>query len=93
MILAATIFESVRSWMNGAMAMGYLIAACFFFQYWRETRERLFVFFTIGFVVLAVHRTMFALLFGEAEALTFTLRLAGYLLILAGIIDRRRRPV
>lgn len=93
MILTATIVESVRSWMNGAISMGYLIVGCFFLQYWRETRERLFVFFTLGFVVLAVHRTMFALMFGDADAFTFTLRLAGYLLILAGIIDRRLRPV
>jgi hypothetical protein len=93
MILTATFSESVRSWMNGAISMGYLIVACFFFQYWRETRERLFVFFTIGFVVLAVNRTMYALMFGDADALSFSLRLAGYLVILGGIIDRRLRPV
>jgi hypothetical protein len=93
MILTATFSESVRSWMNGAISMGYLVVACFFLQYWRETRDRLFVFFTIGFVVLAANRTLYALMFGDVNAVSFTLRLAGYLLILAGIIDRRLRPV
>ena len=93
MMLAATLAESVRSWMNGAISMGYVVVACFFYQYWRETRDRLFVFFTIGFLVLAVNRTMFALMFGDADLLSFSLRLTGYLCILAGIIERRLRPV
>lgn len=93
MMLTATISESLRSWMHGAIAMGHLVIAAFFFQYWRETHERLFAFFTIGFAVLALHRTMFALLFGDADTITFSLRLLGYLLILAGIIERRLRPV
>ena len=93
MMPAATFAGAVRSSMNGAIAMGYLIVAFFFLQYWRETRDRLFVFFTIGFVVLAVHRTLFALMFGDADVVSFSLRLTGYLCILAGIIERRLRPV
>lgn len=93
MMLSATFAESVRSWMSGAISMGYLVVAFFFLQYWRETRDRLFVFFTIGFVVLAVNRTLYALMFGDADVVSFSLRLAGYLCILAGIIERRLRPV
>lgn len=93
MMLAATLAESIRSCMSGAIAMGYLTVAVFFLQYWRETRDRLFIFFTIGFLVLAAQRVLFAVFFGEADAITFGLRLTGYLCILAGIIERRLRPV
>jgi hypothetical protein len=86
--------EAVRIWMQGAIAMGYLIVALFFVRFWSETRDRLFVFFATGFGILCIHRTMFALSHGGAgwDEATFALRLVGYLAILIGIIDRRIRP-
>ncbi|MGZ7032647.1 MAG: DUF5985 family protein [Thermoanaerobaculia bacterium] len=81
--------EAVRIWMQGAIAMGYIVVACFFARFWRQTNERLFVLFSAGFVVLAIHRTLVALT--DAVAVNYSLRLAGYLLILIAIIDRRVR--
>ncbi|MGZ4808868.1 MAG: DUF5985 family protein [Thermoanaerobaculia bacterium] len=49
----------------------------------------MFVLFSAGFVVLAIHRTLVALT--DAVAVNYSLRLAGYLLILIAIIDRRVR--
>jgi Family of unknown function (DUF5985) len=92
-ILSVTINDAVRIWMQGAIAMGYLIVACFFLRFWKETHERLFIFFTTGFAVLALHRTLFALCYDmhQWDELTFALRLAGYSIILGGIIERRLR--
>lgn len=85
---------AARTWMQGAIAMGYLVVALFFVSFWAETRARLFLFFTCGFLTLAIHRTIFALTFGDPvwDQFSFALRLIGYLIILAGIIDRRLRP-
>ena len=81
--------EALRVWTQGAIAMGYAVVAFYFIRYWRETHEPLFVFFTAGFFVLAVHRTLFAIT--DEVVLTFSLRLLGYLLILAGIVSQRFR--
>ncbi len=83
--------DAVRIAMQGAIAMGHLVVACFFVKFWRESRQRLFLYFACGFIVLTIHRTMFALTFGDPawDTIPITLRLIGYLTILAGIIDRR----
>lgn len=83
--------EAVRVAMQGAIAMGYFVVACFFVSYWRETRQRLFLYFACGFGILVLHRTLFALTFGDPawDTIAITLRLIGYVTILAGIIDRR----
>lgn len=78
-------------WIAGGIAMGYFVAAFFFLQFWREKKERLFLFFTAGFLILALHWTIFGLAYGHSEALTFGLRLAGFVVILIGILERRMR--
>lgn len=82
---------AARTWMQGAIAMGYFVVALFFVSFWVETRARLFLFFTCGFLTLTIHRTIFALTFGDPvwDQFSFALRLIGYLIILAGILDRR----
>ena len=93
MIMAVPLQDALRIWMQGAVAFGCLVVAIFFIQFWMETRERLFLFFAPGFVVLTIHRAMFGLATDDSDwrAVTFSLRLAGYVIILIGIIDRRMR--
>jgi hypothetical protein len=93
MILAVPLQDALRIWMQGGIAIGYLVVAIFFIQFWLETRERLFLFFATGFVVLTIHRAMLGLASEDLDwrAVTFSLRLAGYVIILIGIIDRRIR--
>ena len=80
--------DAFRIWTQGAIAMGYVVVAFYFMRYWRETRERLFLFFSAGFVTLAMQRLLLGL--SADLQLTFSLRLAGYLLVLAGIIAQRK---
>ena len=91
MMVLTSLEALARTGMNGAIAMGYLVVSLFFISYWRETRQRLFVYFTTGFLILSVHRSIWALTFGDAtwDQFSLALRLVGYLVILAGIIDRR----
>jgi uncharacterized protein DUF5985 len=80
--------ESVHIWIQGAIAMGYFVVMLFFVNYYRQTHQRLFFFFSAGFGVLAVHRTLFALT--AVDTASFALRLFGYLLILVGILAQGR---
>ena len=52
-----------------------------------------YFFFAAGFAILTIHRTLFGLANESIDlrVVTFSLRLAGYVIILIGIIDRRIR--
>jgi len=41
----------------GVLAMGCLVVAVFFLHYWRSSRERLFMFFSAAFALMAVQWT------------------------------------
>jgi hypothetical protein len=79
--------------MNGAIAMGFAMAGLFFLRFWRDTRDRLFVFFAAAFWMMAAERV--GLLYvGPDEAARVTVylaRLAGFSLIIFGIADKNRR--
>lgn len=83
----------VAALVSGAMVMAYLVAALFFARFWRDTRDRLFAFFTAAFLLFAVQRLLLALVhdFGELSLLAYGLRLFGFLLILTAVLDKNRR--
>jgi hypothetical protein len=90
----STTTDAIRPMLAGGLAAGYLVAMLFFFRFWRDTRDRLFLLFGIAFLIFAGQRA--ALAFGpdslEDQTPLFLLRLAGYVLILVAIVDRNRRP-
>jgi hypothetical protein len=74
----------------GAVTMGFLVAAGFFLRYWRRTRDRLFLAFALAFVLFALNQLFAAALVVviEPHSLVYALRVAGFILILAAIIDK-----
>ena len=82
----------------GAMAMGCFAAALFFFRFYRDTRDRLFLWFGISFMVEALNRSLAALQVFSPEdpPLYYGIRLLAYSLILWAIVEKnllpRRRP-
>jgi len=80
----------------GAIAMGCLVAALFFFRFWRRSGDRLFLYFGLSFLIEAVNRTHFALSGARYEEapLYYLIRLVSYGLILLAIVAKnlpRRR--
>ena len=71
-----------------------LVIALFFFRYWRQTRDRLFLMFAAGFLTFAVSRLILAFLDegDEGRVFVYALRLLAFALILAAIIDKNRSP-
>lgn len=76
----------------GALTMGYAIAALFFLRFWRQASDRLFLIFAIAFAALAVQRLGLVLVGAWFESTTwlYLLRLAAFLLIVYGIVDKNR---
>jgi hypothetical protein len=77
---------------SGATMAAALVIAVIFFRYWRQTRDRLFLGFALGFAVFAVSRLILAFLDEDDEGRIFVygLRLLAFLLILAAIVDKNR---
>jgi hypothetical protein len=74
----------------GAVALGYAVAAVFFLRFWRTTRDRLFLAFAAAFALLAANQVLAALLEAgdERTPFVYSLRVLGFLLILAAIVDK-----
>lgn len=83
----------LADFVSGAIVMAYLVAALFFLRFWRDTRDRLFVFFTSAFVLLAAQRTALSLILDREalQAASYGLRVVAFTLILVGVIDKNRR--
>lgn len=77
---------------SGALTLGYLMAGLFFYRFWRESRDRLFLLFAVAFTILALQRFGLSIddQHEERRMLLYFLRLAGFLLILAAILDKNR---
>ena len=76
----------------GLIAMGDAIAALFFARFYRVSGDRLFLYFAAGFALLTVQRATLAAADYLPVPLTahYVLRLAAFLVILAGIVDKNR---
>lgn len=77
----------------GAVAMASLVAALFFLKFWRQTREQLFLFFSLAFAVDALTRVALGLsrVSNEDEPLLYLGRLVTFALIVAAIVHKNRR--
>jgi hypothetical protein len=82
------------AFLSGGSMVAALTIALFFLRYWLQTRDRLFVIFSAGFLVFAVSRLILAFLDEDDEGRIFVygLRLIAFGLILGAIIDKNRSP-
>lgn len=77
---------------SGAIVMGYVVAGLFFLRFWKQSRDRLFLFFALAFWVLGGQRLALALASEIVEDTTvfYVVRLLAFVLILAAIVDKNR---
>ena len=76
--------------LGGAAALGYLVAGMFFLRFWRRTGDRLFLAFAVAFALLSVNQILstFIGVGDENVAYAYLLRVLGFILILAAIVDK-----
>jgi hypothetical protein len=81
--------------LGGGTMVAALTIAAFFLRYWLQTRDRLFLIFSAGFLVFAASRLLLAFLDEDDEGriLVYGLRLVAFGLILGAIIDKNRWPL
>jgi len=72
--------------------MACFVAAMFFWRFYRQSRDRLFLFFGLGFTIFAVNRLVLELLEEGHEAATYVYvsRLIAFMMILYAIVDKNR---
>ncbi len=70
------------------------MASLFFLRFWRETRDRLFSAFALGFGFEALSRAALAISAQphDASLLIHLTRALAYGIILAGVLDKNLRP-
>jgi hypothetical protein len=85
--------DAAQTFLWGALAMACAVAAFHFLRFWRSTADRLFVFFSLAFWVLAAQWTLLALTFERREERPahYAIRLVAFGLIIAGVVDKNRR--
>jgi hypothetical protein len=84
----------MTSFLLGAIAMASLVAALFFFRFWRQTRDRFFILFSLAFLIDALDRValnVFGWLSEEQEPVYYFVRLFAYSLIVFAILDKNMR--
>ena len=79
--------------LSGAATAGYLVAAGFFWRFYRKTHDRLFAAFSIAFLCFALNQALVGLLtvHFEPESLVYVLRILGFVVILGAILDKNLR--
>jgi len=83
----------MRDLVSGAIIMGYLVAGLFFFRFWRESAERLFLIFGIAFWTLALQRGLLSAMAGDpgTHVFLYGIRLLAFVLIIVAILDKNRQ--
>jgi hypothetical protein len=82
----------MNSMIIGATAMAYAALGAFFARFYARSQDRLFGIFGAAFLILAINRIGLGMLDPGSETRTYLylVRLAAFLLILWGIIDKNR---
>jgi hypothetical protein len=84
---------TVVPFLHGTVAMGCAVVAIFFVRFWRQSRDRLFLWFALAFSVLAMSYTLLGTIAVATEwrVWVFVVRLLAFCLIVYGIVEKNRR--
>lgn len=84
----------MRPLLHGAMAMGNVVIGLFFFRFFRDRRDTLFLAFGGAFWLLAGANVALAFVDAKAEATVgmYLIRLLAFSLIILGIVKKNRKP-
>jgi len=80
----------VQGFLLGIIVMASLVAAAFFWKFWRQTRDLLFLALAAAFLIEGINRTSFLFLTSpnEGRPAIYVVRLIAFLLILGAIVKK-----
>ncbi|HYI46180.1 MAG TPA: DUF5985 family protein [Actinomycetota bacterium] len=81
--------------LSGVIATLSATAGLMFWKYWRQARDRLFSFFSGAFFLLSLHYVLltFNPRDGETRPYLYLIRLAAFVSIIVGVIDKNRKDI
>lgn len=82
----------MREMLMGGVVLGYAVAGLFFLRFWRQTRDRFFLYFAASFWIEAINRVALGLWESASETnpMFYGIRLISYGLILMAIWQKNR---
>lgn len=85
--------SEINAFMLGGVVIASAIAALFFLKFWRQTKDRFFLFFAVAFACDSLTRTLLVMIprSDEQEPLFYIGRLMTFGLIIAAIVDKNAR--
>lgn len=77
----------------GMITMGFFVASAFFFRFWVRTSEKLFIAFSVAFLLLAISAALASLLSlpYEERSWLYLIRLAAFVLLIVAILGKNFR--
>lgn len=83
-------YTTLNLMLLGAIIMAEFVVGLFFLRFWRATKDRFFLFFSISFFIEGASRMLFkfANYADEYDPLIYSVRLVAFLVILFAIIDK-----
>lgn len=83
----------MTDFLAGATTVASLGVSLFFLRYWRDSRDRLFAWFSAAFLLFAVNRVVLTSMSPDADGVlaVYVVRLVGFLMIIGAIVDKNRR--
>lgn len=76
--------------LSGALLFSYFVAGIHFCRFWKRTGDRLFLHFAAAFWLFALNQlaTSIPVVANETAGYEYLLRVLGFIVILAAIIDK-----
>lgn len=83
---------TLYDFLSGAVTVSFCVVGLFFLRFWRRTTDPLFLTFALAFWLLAIAQGVLALsgLPVEERSWVYLIRLAGFILLIAGIYRKNR---
>ena len=83
-------WKMINAMLLGSIATTCFIASLFFLRFWKDTKDRFFLFFAGAFLIQGIERIVLGLnrFSSEQEPLIYLIRLLAFLIILYAIIDK-----
>jgi hypothetical protein len=77
----------------GAIVAIYFVIGMFFIRFWRTTRDRFFLLFSVSFLIEGMNRMLMGIWVQEPESSPafYLLRFFAFSLIVVSILDKNRR--
>src|ERR1051325_212666 len=80
----------VNMMLLGAISMASVVIGLFFLRFWRDTRDRFFLFFSLSFLLEGLNRVALGLSGDPSEdrPIIYVIRFVSFVLILIAIADK-----